>query len=78
MLGLEALSEADRLTVLRARLLERYLTQPFFVVAEHTGIVGASVPLERVLTDCEAFLNGQYDALPESHCYMRGSMEGVE
>ncbi|MDD2991467.1 MAG: F0F1 ATP synthase subunit beta [Zoogloea sp.] len=78
MLGLEALSEADRLTVLRARLLERYLTQPFFVVAEHTGIDGASVPLERVLTDCEAFLNGRYDALPESRCYMRGSMEGVE
>ena len=78
MLGLEALSEADRLTVLRARLLERYLTQPFFVVAEHTGIAGASVPLERVLTDCEAFLNGRYDALPESRCYMRGSMEGVE
>lgn len=78
MLGLEALSEADRLTVLRARLLERYLTQPFFVVAEHTGIAGASVPLERVLTDCEAFLNGRYDALPESRCYMRGTMEGVE
>ncbi|MBS0175091.1 MAG: F0F1 ATP synthase subunit beta [Nitrospira sp.] len=78
MLGLEALSEADRRTVLRARLLERYLTQPFFVVAEHTGIPGASVPLERVLTDCEAFLNGRYDALPESRCYMRGSMEGVE
>jgi F-type H+-transporting ATPase subunit beta len=77
MLGLEALSEADRLTVLRARLLERYLTQPFFVVAEHTGIAGASVPLETTLSDCEDFIAGKYDDLPEERCYMRGSMEGA-
>ena len=74
MLGLEALSEADRKTVLRARLLERYLTQPFFVVSEHTGIAGVSVPLDTTLTDCEAFLRGDYDDLPEERCYMRGSM----
>jgi len=77
MLGLEALSEADRLTVLRARLLERYLTQPFFVVAEHTGIAGASVPLETTLADCEDFIAGKYDDLPEARCYMRGSMAGA-
>lgn len=77
MLGLEALSEADRLTVLRARLLERYLTQPFFVVAEHTGIAGVSVPLETTLGDCEDFIAGKYDDLPEERCYMRGSMEGA-
>ena len=77
MLGLEALSEADRRTVLRARLLERYLTQPFFVVADHTGIAGASVPLATTLTDCENFIKGSYDDLPEDRCYMRGSMEGV-
>lgn len=76
MLGLEALSEVDRRVVHRARLLERYLTQPFFVVAEHTGIAGASVPLEATLTDCEAFIAGTYDDLPEERCYMRGSMEG--
>ena len=78
MLGLEALSEADRRIVLRARLLERYLTQPFFVVAEHTGIFGASVPLETTLADCEDFINGKYDALPEDRCYMRGSMAGAQ
>lgn len=77
MLGLEALSEADRLTVLRARLLQRYLTQPFFVVAEHTGIAGASVPLETTLGDCDDFIAGKYDDLPEDRCYMRGSMEGA-
>jgi F-type H+-transporting ATPase subunit beta len=77
MLGLEALSEADRRTVLRARLLERYLTQPFHVVAEHTGIAGVSVPLETTLADCEDFISGKYDDLAEDRCYMRGSMEGV-
>ena len=77
MLGLEALSETDRRIVLRARLLERYLTQPFFVVAEHTGISGASVPLETTLADCEAFISGVYDELPEKACYMRGGMEGA-
>ena len=75
MLGLEALSEADRRVVHRARRLERYLTQPFFVVAEHTGSAGASVPLETTLSDCEAFVRGDYDDLPEERCYMRGGME---
>jgi F-type H+-transporting ATPase subunit beta len=77
MLGLEALSEADRRIVQRARLLERYLTQPFFVVAEHTGIQGASVPLHATLGDCEDFMRGRYDDLPEDRCYMRGGMEGL-
>ena len=75
MLGLEALSEADRRIVLRARLLERYLTQPFFVVSEHTGIAGASVPLAVTLRDCEDFMRGRYDEMPEERCYMRGAME---
>ena len=74
MLGLEALSESDRHVVHRARRVERYLSQPFFVVAEHTGIAGASVPLETAIDDCEALLRGDYDALPEDACYMRGAM----
>lgn len=77
MLGLEALSEADRRIVGRARRLERYLTQPFFVVADHTGIAGASVPLETTLRDCEALIRGDYDALPEDRCYMRAGMEAA-
>jgi F-type H+-transporting ATPase subunit beta len=75
MLGLEALSAADRRIVLRARLLERYFTQPFFVVAQHTGIAGATVPLETTLKDCEDFLAGKYDDVPEERCYMRAGME---
>jgi F-type H+-transporting ATPase subunit beta len=76
MLGLEALSGADRRVVLRARRLERYLTQPFSVVADLTGIAGVSVPLATALADCERFLDGAYDELPEEGCYMRGGMEG--
>jgi len=74
MLGIEALSTDDRRVVLRARRLQRYLSQPFHVVAEHTGMAGVSVPLQRTLADCEAFLAGTYDALPEEQCYMRGAM----
>ena len=75
MLGIEALSEADRCIVQRARRLQRYLTQPFNVVTEHTGIAGVSVPLEQTLTDCEAFIRGDYDDWPEERCYMRGAMQ---
>jgi F-type H+-transporting ATPase subunit beta len=76
MLGIEELSPEDRRIVLRARKLQRYLTQPFHVVAEHTGMPGQSVSLEETLRDCEAFLEGAYDQLTEAQCYMRGVMEG--
>jgi F-type H+-transporting ATPase subunit beta len=75
MLGIEELSEQDRRTVLRARKLQRYLTQPFHVVSEHTGIPGASVPLAVALDDCEAFMRGDHDDVPEDRCYMRGGMK---
>jgi F-type H+-transporting ATPase subunit beta len=74
MLGVEELSVEDRRIVGRARPLQRYLAQPFHVVADHTGIAGASVPLETALDDCERFLDGAYDALKEEDCYMRGAM----
>lgn len=75
MLGVEELSESDRLIVTRARKLQRYLTQPFSVLAQHSRQRGTSVRLEQTLTDCEAFLAGDYDHLTESQCYMRGSMQ---
>lgn len=74
MLGIEELSEADRKIVMRARKLQRYLTQPFAVLAQHTRQTGVSVTLEQTLTDCEAFIAGDYDHLSEEQCYMRGSM----
>ncbi len=74
MLGVEELSEEDRRIVQRARKLQRYLTQPFHVVAGHTGIAGVSVPLEETLNDCERFLTGRFDDVSEDRCYMRGTM----
>jgi F-type H+-transporting ATPase subunit beta len=75
MLGIEELSAQDRRIVMRARKLQRYLTQPFRATAAHTGIAGVSVPLERTLHDCDAFLGGRYDEIPEDQCYLKGAME---
>jgi len=75
MLGIEELSPKDRTIVRRARRLQQYLAQPFHVTAAHTGIPGASVALGDTLDDCDAFLSGRYDELPEEACYMRGSMK---
>ncbi len=77
MLGVDELSAADRKIVMRARKLQRYLTQPFAVMTSHTGVAGASVPLKTTLDDCEAFLKGRYDDLPEERCYMRASMQAA-
>jgi F-type H+-transporting ATPase subunit beta len=74
MLGIEELSEHDRRIVQRARRLQRYLTQPMWVTAMHTGIQGVSVPLEQTLNDCDGFITGKYDELTEDQCYMRGTM----
>jgi F-type H+-transporting ATPase subunit beta len=76
MLGIEELSAADQRIVQRARKLQRYLTQPFYVVAAHTTLRGVSVPLDQTLRDCEAFLSGAHDDLTEEQCYMRGSIQG--
>jgi F-type H+-transporting ATPase subunit beta len=74
MLGMEELSPNDRRIMMRARKLQRYLTQPFHVTALHTGMKGTSVPLNVVLKDCEDFLRGVYDDVGEDQCYMRGAM----
>ncbi|WP_455200053.1 F0F1 ATP synthase subunit beta [Kaarinaea lacus] len=74
MLGLEELSPKDRKIVMRARKLQRYLTQPFWATASHSGIRGVSVSLQDTLNDCEAFMLGQFDELSEEQCYMRGTM----
>jgi F-type H+-transporting ATPase subunit beta len=76
MLGVEELSPQDRQVVMRARKLQRYLSQPFWTTAAHSGIPGVSVPLEKTLGDCEAFIQGRYDDVPEESCYMRGTMSG--
>ena len=77
MLGVEELSPKDSKIVMRARKLQRYLTQPFWSTATHMGIAGVSVSLQQTISDCEAFLQGDYDHLSEEQCYMRGGMEGL-
>jgi F-type H+-transporting ATPase subunit beta len=72
MLGLEELSREDRRTVYRARRLERFLTQPFFVTEQFTGQEGKLVALEDALTGCERILNDEFANLPEQALYMIG------
>ncbi|NMM46543.1 F0F1 ATP synthase subunit beta [Rhodospirillaceae bacterium KN72] len=74
LLGMEELSAADRTAVGRARRLIRFLTQPFAVTAQFTGMQGVSVSLDDTLKDCQAILRGDADAMPESDLYMIGAL----
>jgi F-type H+-transporting ATPase subunit beta len=75
MLGLEELSPADRLTVNRARRLERFLTQPFATTESFTGQVGRAVPLAAALDGCERILNDEFRDTPEQALYLIGAIE---
>ena len=75
MLGLEELSRDDRLTVSRARRLERFLTQPFFVSEAFTSHKGKSVSLEDALEGCEQILNDEFLDYPERSLYMIGTIK---
>ena len=75
LLGVEELSLEDRRTVARARRLERFLTQPFMVTEQFTGIAGKSVPVEDTITGCRAILSGEGDQWAESSFYMVGTFE---
>lgn len=75
ILGTEELSEEDRLTVRRARRLQRFLTQPFFSTEQYTGIHGKYVELEDTLRGFEEILEGRHDDLPEQAFYMVGTIE---
>jgi len=77
ILGVEELAEEDRLLVQRARKLQRFLTQPFFVGEEFTGIPGKFVPLEETVRGFAEIIDGQHDALPESAFYMAGTIDDV-
>lgn len=75
ILGIEELSEADRLAVHRARRLQRFLTQPFFVSSSFTGMPGVFVPLDETLRGFREILDGRYDDVPEQAFYMIGPVE---
>ncbi|MDX1809493.1 MAG: F0F1 ATP synthase subunit beta [Sulfurospirillaceae bacterium] len=75
ILGMDELSEEDKLTVDRARKVERFLSQPFFVAEVFTGSPGKYVSLEETIAGFKGILDGKYDHLPEAAFYMVGSIE---
>ncbi len=75
MLGLEQLSQDDRDVVMRARRLERFLTQPFFTTEQFTGIAGRLVQLDDTLEGCECILGDEFRDAPESALYMIGTID---
>jgi len=75
ILGMEELSDTDRLAVHRARRLQRFLTQPFFASESFTGIPGVFVPLEETLRGFREILDGKHDDLPEQAFYMVGTID---
>ncbi len=78
MLGLEELSQEDRRIVNRARRLERFLTQPFFVTEQFTSHTGRFVSLDDALTGCERILNDEFADYPERALYMVGTIDEVK
>lgn len=78
MLGFEELSWEDRRTVLRARRLERFFTQPFYTTEQFTGLEGRSVSLEQSLLGCERILNDEFNESPEQLLFMIGSLDEVK
>ena len=77
ILGMEELSDEDKLTVARARKIQRFLSQPFFVAEQFTGTPGKYVPLKETIRGFKEILAGKYDDLPESAFYMVGSIDEV-
>lgn len=78
ILGMEELSEEDKMTVFRARKIQRFLSQPFFVAERFTGSSGVYVKLEDTIRSFEEILEGKHDDKPESAFYMKGSIEDVK
>jgi F-type H+/Na+-transporting ATPase subunit beta len=75
ILGLEELSEEDRLVVSRARRVQRFLSQPFFVAEQFTGLPGVLVPIEDTIKGFNAIIDGHYDYLPEAAFNLVGTIE---
>ena len=77
ILGVEELSEDDKLTVSRARKIQRFLTQPMFVAEQFTGTPGKYVKIEDTVRGVREVLDGKHDDLPEAAFYMVGGIEEV-
>ena len=77
ILGMDELSEEDKLSVSRARKVQRFLSQPFFVAEVFTGSPGKYVSLKDTITGFNAILNGELDTVPEQAFYMTGTIDEV-
>ncbi|MBI3602748.1 MAG: F0F1 ATP synthase subunit beta [Candidatus Omnitrophica bacterium] len=77
ILGMDELSEEDRLTVERARKIQKFLSQPFHVAQQFTGIAGKYVPLEETIRSFKEILEGKHDSIPEQAFYMVGNIDEV-
>ncbi len=78
ILGMEELSEEDKRTVQRARRIQRFLSQPFFVAETFTGIPGKFVPVKETIRGFRAILDGHFDSVPEQEFYMKGGIDEVK
>jgi len=77
ILGIDELSEEDKVTVSRARKIQKFLSQPFFVAEQFTGIPGKYVPIEETIRSFREVAEGKYDEIPEQAFYMVGGIEEV-
>jgi len=75
ILGVDELSEEDKVIVARARKIQRFLSQPFFVAEQFTGIPGKYVPIDETITSFKAICEGEYDDLPEQAFFLVGGIE---
>jgi F-type H+-transporting ATPase subunit beta len=77
ILGIDELSDEDKLVVARARRIQRFLTQPFFVAEQFTAIPGRYVPIKETIRGFKEILEGEHDELPEQAFYMAGTIDDV-
>ncbi|HEX3706734.1 MAG TPA: F0F1 ATP synthase subunit beta, partial [Mycobacteriales bacterium] len=78
ILGIDELSEEDRIAVNRARRIERFLSQPFFVAEQFTGIPGKFVSLAETIDSFKRLCDGEFDDAPEQAFFMCGGVEDIE
>ena len=78
MLGIEELSREDRMTVNKARRLERFLTQPFYTTEQYTGQTGKRVSLQQTIEGCERILAGEFADVGEKAFYMIGAIDEID
>ena len=77
ILGIDELSEDDKLTVARARKIQKFLSQPFHVAEQFTGFKGKYVKLEDTVRSFQSILDGKHDDIPEQAFYMQGTIDDV-